>query len=1033
MNKHIHRIIFNKTRGQFVAVSETALSQGKGSQGARDGGGAGGGAAGLLSRLAAVALACCALFSGAMDAALAAPVGGVVAGGSASITQGTNLTTIQQNSNRAIINWQSFGIGNGQTVQVNQPGVNAALLNRVTGNLPTQINGNLLANGQVFLVNPNGIVVGANGVVNVNGGFVASTQTLGNDAFMGGGALNFSGGQDGNIQVLGRIDSANGPITLIAPKVDVAAGSVMNAGAAINLIAASTVSLSNGKFTVTPQAGDAGQITMAGALQAAEVQLAAVNHNLGALAINTSGTLRATGVQSQPDGSIKIVATGQGRVELTDAKVTATNADGSGGKIDITGHHTGLFGSTTLDASGTTQGGNIRVGGGYQGKESDIANGQATFVGADVQLKADATIQGDGGRVVVWADGSTRYNGALSAKGAGTGNGGNAEVSGKGTLAFNGTVDLRGGAQTSGANGTLLLDPSDITISNAADDSATIAAGSPGVYNPTLATSNLNITTLKAALESADVTVKTSGGSTGAGNITIVHAIDFANSSRNSTLRLEADRDIAVNGELTDTGTANTSLSLHAAQDISINAPITVKGSVFAHAGRDININNPVQSTGNGYMMFDAATLDPLTEFDQNLRTNWKSGTGVVRFAVTGSVGTGFETYLQSGKDATGARTNYTASTNGSLAPKSMFINGFDTVTLDVDRNGNRTTVEARTINVAANTLGDNLTQLHAAGYDTSNNYVDAYGWQNRYGQINFTNQNVVFAGTGLLELWSGLAAAGPSINNRNDLPGTVQLVSGSGTRDSLSVTGFRDVILSQAITASDTGGTGIDITGRNIQVDHSLTSQGVQLSLVAAAYDTGAALPNSYASNGWFNQPGLLRFSNPATTALTGGANLFMRSGADYANNPFSANPGGPGAATSAGIGGRVDLPSNLTFAPRAIDAMPNDVYLTGFRDVTVPFSAYASGLTVYAQNITVPASYTGIFANGSLQLTAAVFADQTGSPAFPGAPALVSAYATSVDNQGTVNRPGGRHWTWVVTPLVFGQALVQGVPEPV
>jgi hypothetical protein len=102
-----------------------------------------------------------------------------------------------------------------------------------------------------------------------------------------------------------------------------------------------------------------------------------------------------------------------------------------------------LFDSTTIDASGATGGGTVLVGGDYQGKNPDISNARASYVGADVSINADATEQGDGGKVIVWADGYTRYQGHISAQGGATGgNGGFAEVSGKQTLAFEGTVDL---------------------------------------------------------------------------------------------------------------------------------------------------------------------------------------------------------------------------------------------------------------------------------------------------------------------------------------------------------------------------------------------------------------------------------------------------------------------------------------------------------------------------------------------------------------------------------------------------------------
>ena len=990
MNKHIHRVIFSKARGQFVAVSETATSHTKGASGSTEGGGG-------IVRIAAIALAVGLLCSGAM----AAPFGGQVVNGGATINAGGNLTTINQTTNRAIINWQGFGIGNGQTVQINQPGVNAALLNRVTGNLPTQIDGSLLANGKVFLINPNGIVVGANGLVNVNGGFVASTQNVGDSAFMAGGALNFSGAQGGEITVLGRIESASGPITLIAPKLTVAAGSALTAGSSINLVAASDVTLSNGTFNVTPHAGDAGELTSAGALQAAQVQLAAVNNNLGALAINTSGTIRATGVQNNADGSIRIVAIGQGTVELHDASLTAVNADGTGGKIDVTGTHTGLFGNTTLDASGATAGGSIRVGGGFQGKENDIANAQATYVDQGVKLNADATAQGNGGRVVVWADGTTRYNGDLSAKGAGTGNGGDAEVSGKGTLAFNGTADLRGGRDAK--NGTLLLDPSDITISNAANSTA---FANP--YDPATS-SNLNIGTLTTALQTASVTVKTSGGSGGVGDITIANAIDLNNSTANTVLNLQADRDINVNAAVTNSGTAAPGIFFLANRDVNFNANVSV-GSVLAAAGRDINVNSAVQS---GRTIFAAAAVAPLTYFlsdsvGDRYTSNWQSGTGVIRFGGAGTVSSTELLVLNSGKDAGGNRTNLTMSTNVVGTAAVILSSGFDTVNLDTNRSGRRLDIDAKTINISATTLGDQSNTLNAASFDASNNYV-ASGWHDQQGLINFINPSVAFTGVGELNLASGLAGT-----VRNDLQGSVQLAGPSGSHDQIALNGFRDVTINEALTATDPARLGIYVTGRNISVAQSLTSLGSVLQLEAAAYDTGATVQNAYTTGGSRSQPGLLRFMNPATTTLTGGADLYLTSGVDYAGNWFSANPGGPGAATSAGIEARVDLPANLSFATRPGDlTMPGGVSLEGFRDVTLPYQTIGGAYDVNARNITVPTAFTGIYA-GRIAINAGAFTDLPGSPNFPGNPAMVSTQTATRDgsgnNEGTFNRPGDK-----------------------
>ena len=112
--------------------------------------------------------------------------GGTVVGGGATITQPNATTTrIDQATDRAIINWNNFSIGAGNSVIFNQPGSNSVALNRVVGQNPSSILGRLDANGQVFIVNPNGIVFGRGSQVNV-GGLVASTLSITDSDFMAG-------------------------------------------------------------------------------------------------------------------------------------------------------------------------------------------------------------------------------------------------------------------------------------------------------------------------------------------------------------------------------------------------------------------------------------------------------------------------------------------------------------------------------------------------------------------------------------------------------------------------------------------------------------------------------------------------------------------------------------------------------------------------------------------------------------------------------------------------------------------------------
>lgn len=141
----------------------------------------------------------------------ALPRGGKVVSGGVTIgPSGTNGLTITQKGERAIVNWDSFSIGQQNSVTFRQPGASSAILNRVTGATSSTIAGQLNADGQVFLVNPNGISITPSGTVKVGGGFVASTLGITDSDFMSG-ALNFlGGGASATVSNAGSISAAPG-------------------------------------------------------------------------------------------------------------------------------------------------------------------------------------------------------------------------------------------------------------------------------------------------------------------------------------------------------------------------------------------------------------------------------------------------------------------------------------------------------------------------------------------------------------------------------------------------------------------------------------------------------------------------------------------------------------------------------------------------------------------------------------------------------------------------------------------------------
>ncbi|MGZ0217337.1 MAG: two-partner secretion domain-containing protein, partial [Acidimicrobiales bacterium] len=118
--------------------------------------------------------------------ALAGPEGAnVVAGGATVIGERTGSVVVNQSSDKAVIDWRSYSIDLNESVKYNQPGQSSISLNRVTGGSSSNILGTLKSNGQVWLVNPAGVLFGAGATVDV-GGLLATTTNISNESFMSG-------------------------------------------------------------------------------------------------------------------------------------------------------------------------------------------------------------------------------------------------------------------------------------------------------------------------------------------------------------------------------------------------------------------------------------------------------------------------------------------------------------------------------------------------------------------------------------------------------------------------------------------------------------------------------------------------------------------------------------------------------------------------------------------------------------------------------------------------------------------------------
>jgi filamentous hemagglutinin family protein len=271
------------------------------------------------------------------------PTGGGFVAGSGSIISSTNAVTINQSTTRGIIDWNTFSIGKNGTV--NFKNGSGATLNVVTGGDMTSILGSLLSTGSVYILNPQGILIGPSGKVKTGGDFVASPLSISNDAFMNGGSLLFQGTSNALVKNLGSISSTGGSVFLIGNTIE-NDGSIAAKNGTVGLGAGSSVllkdSTSDQRVFVQAPGSD---ITNSGSLEAAEIEVKASGGNIYALAGNNGGQIRATGTATK-NGEVWLVASG-GSLNLG-GTVAAQNADGAGGAIETSGHTVQMAPGTKL-------------------------------------------------------------------------------------------------------------------------------------------------------------------------------------------------------------------------------------------------------------------------------------------------------------------------------------------------------------------------------------------------------------------------------------------------------------------------------------------------------------------------------------------------------------------------------------------------------------------------------------------------------------------------------------------------------------
>lgn len=370
------------------------------------------------------------------------------------------VMNLQQGSDRAIVNWNSFNIGATESVNISQPNANSAMLNRVTGGVSSSIAGSLTANGRVFLVNPSGVVFGAGSRVST-GGLVASTLDISDDDF-NNGRWNFSRADGNQAAVINRGDLQAGPGGTVALLGAVVRneGSIKADGGTAALVSARQLSLDfegDGLTTfridpANPASQALVQNAATGLVQAdgGRIAILADASSSAQLVVNQEGVLRARSMV-QRGGEIILGVGGDDRAIVGGMLDASGGAGLKGGKVSISGGGLYLNDSAVVDVSGAAGGGRV-----------DLLSKQSTALGPGSRLTADAVTDGKGGTINLQGGPSLLAYGTLQSRGAGSGAGGFIETSAE-------QVDLAGLiVQTTGAPGQLagtwLIDPFDIRV-----------------------------------------------------------------------------------------------------------------------------------------------------------------------------------------------------------------------------------------------------------------------------------------------------------------------------------------------------------------------------------------------------------------------------------------------------------------------------------------------------------------------------------------------------------------------------------------
>ncbi|HEX4838826.1 MAG TPA: filamentous hemagglutinin N-terminal domain-containing protein, partial [Rhabdochlamydiaceae bacterium] len=490
--------------------------------------------------------------------AMAIPTAPEVVSGRASITENMNgQLQVNCSSERTYIRWDDFSIGQEENVTILQPSTDSATLIEVKTSTPSTLNGSLTSNGTIYLVNKKGIVMDVNSNISCNG-FYALGAGVNTGQFSQKQEMRANGICDCDIIQRGNISASGKDVLFLARKIvnegiiEAPNGNVLLASGTRFMGAVDGLGL-HVRSTPLRETKNREQI---GIVQSGQISGRLVRYladgSIYEVAICHSGSTTALNIGTQQSGEVLFYSQ-NGKIE-TQGQLIGSK------KVHLLGNEITIGQNTSIQSFTSMGGGEVLIGGDYQGANPSILNASKTYFDATARVDVSAQDSGNGGRVIIWGTDSSQFYGTILARGgAQQGNGGFVEVSSKGVLDFQGVVDR---LAPHGNAGTLLLDPSDIVISPANPDS-NIMVGS--TITATASSAVLSLGTLNAQLLMGNVIVSTTSSFSGNGDITTDGEINEIVLSGN-TLTLNAERDIVLTHALVYSSKGGT-FNLNAGRD----------------------------------------------------------------------------------------------------------------------------------------------------------------------------------------------------------------------------------------------------------------------------------------------------------------------------------------------------------------------------------------------------------------------------------------------------------------------------------